>query len=165
MPLPPITQPTLPIKLAVRLNRRSHDGMAVITLARERPARREPGQPAAQRSKELYAGLICNPTPRPVPACDTGHHLVLPMRPRAFSDEVDTGSSKKMRPNKKLERRSDSIGSECALDAFECLEKYFRAKFLRSAALRRKKTRFRASQAVDRLGTCVYSFPHSHGRR
>ena len=53
---------------------------------------------------------------------------------RAFSDEVDTGSSKKMqpnkkhfptkggtgsskkmRPNKKLERRSDSIGSECAL--------------------------------------------------
>ena len=35
--------------------------------------------------------------------------------PRAFSDEVDTGSSKKMRPNKKLERRSDSIGSKSAL--------------------------------------------------
>ena len=28
---------------------------------------------------------------------------------------MDTGSSKKMRPNNKLERRSDSIGSECAL--------------------------------------------------
>ncbi len=36
-------------------------------------------------------------------------------RARAFSGEVDTGSSKNMRPNKKLERRSDSIGSECAL--------------------------------------------------
>ena len=33
----------------------------------------------------------------------------------AFSDEVDAGSSKKMRPNKMLERRSDSIGSEYAL--------------------------------------------------
>ena len=31
------------------------------------------------------------------------------------SDEVDTGSSQKMRPNKRLERRSDSIGSVCAL--------------------------------------------------
>ena len=30
----------------------------------------------------------------------------------AFSDEVATGSSQKMRPNKKLERRSGSIGSE-----------------------------------------------------
>ena len=37
------------------------------------------------------------------------------MRARAFSDEVGTGSSKKMRPNKKLERQSDSNGSECAL--------------------------------------------------
>ena len=35
---------------------------------------------------------------------------------RAFSDEVDTGSSQKMRPNKKLERRSDSIGSKSAPD-------------------------------------------------
>ena len=36
---------------------------------------------------------------------------------RAFSDEVDAGSSQKMRPNKKLERQSDFIGSECALGA------------------------------------------------
>ena len=34
---------------------------------------------------------------------------------RAFSDEVDTGSSQKMRLNNKLERRSESMGSECAL--------------------------------------------------
>ena len=37
---------------------------------------------------------------------------------RAFSDEVDTGSSQKMRKTKKLQRRSGSIGSQCAL-AFE----------------------------------------------
>ena len=35
---------------------------------------------------------------------------------RVFSDEVDAGSSKKMPPNKKLERRSNSIGSKSALD-------------------------------------------------
>ena len=34
---------------------------------------------------------------------------------RAFSGELDAGSSQKMRPNKKLERRSDSIGSKCTL--------------------------------------------------
>jgi len=37
---------------------------------------------------------------------------------RAFFDEVDTGSSKKMRHDKDLERRSDSIGSERALEPF-----------------------------------------------
>ncbi len=37
-------------------------------------------------------------------------------RIRAFSDEVDTGSSKKMRPYKRLEHRSDSIGSKSAQD-------------------------------------------------
>ena len=34
---------------------------------------------------------------------------------RAFSDEVDAGSSTKMRPINKLERISDSIGSKSAL--------------------------------------------------
>jgi len=41
-----------------------------------------------------------------------------PNEARAFSDEVDTGSSQKMRSNKKLERRFDSIGSKSALEHF-----------------------------------------------
>jgi len=36
---------------------------------------------------------------------------------RAFSSEVDTGSRKKTRRNKKLELRSDSIGTEKAPEA------------------------------------------------
>ena len=43
---------------------------------------------------------------------------------RAFSNEVDTGSLKKMRPNKKLERRSDSIGSKSALGFRSAIEPF-----------------------------------------
>ena len=55
---------------------------------------------------------------------------------RAFSDEVDTGSSKKMRPNKKLERRSNFIGSKCALGLWARLASRSRRSLQPSTACR-----------------------------
>jgi len=82
-------------------------------------ARRWPALKTSEKRAILHA-LVERVDIRPETVDISVHPAALPMvvtpPPRAFSDEVDTGSSKKMRHDKDLERRSDSIGSECALD-------------------------------------------------